>query len=216
MRALKVAVIAEQAVSKAGLFSLLRQSKNINVWHKNLDKSNWQKLLNRRCPHAILVDLTSMDGDEIRLLRKIRAQFPDIRFIGLIDLYRDWNHVQWSSMGINALLPKSTTIDELQEAIDTVLDHGYYCCEKTMDLLVREVLMEKNMLRQQSTVPFAQKEKEVLEMICKDQSNLDIAEELYMSHRTVEGYKKRIKEKLGTRSIVGAAVKAVKNGWVTI
>ncbi|GAA4002996.1 hypothetical protein GCM10022408_13120 [Hymenobacter fastidiosus] len=63
--------------------------------------------------------------------------------------------------------------------------------------------------------PFSRRELEVLRLIMADYCNQEIADQLHLSVRTVESHRRALLQKSGLRTLVGLAVQAVRQGWVT-
>ena len=60
------------------------------------------------------------------------------------------------------------------------------------------------------------REIEVLELICQEYTAKEIAEKLFISHRTVEGHRKNLIDKLGVKNTAGLIVKAIKEDLVQV
>ena len=65
-------------------------------------------------------------------------------------------------------------------------------------------------------ITFSDKEKEVLRMLCKGFNNNDIAEKLFMSVRTVEGYRNKLLQKTGSVNVINLVIYALKNKLVIL
>jgi DNA-binding NarL/FixJ family response regulator len=65
-------------------------------------------------------------------------------------------------------------------------------------------------------ITFTDKEKEVLRMLCKGSSNNDIADKLFMSVRTVEGYRNKLLQKTGSANVINLVIYALKNKLVIL
>lgn len=63
--------------------------------------------------------------------------------------------------------------------------------------------------------PFSRRELEVLRLVVQDCCNQEIADQLFLSVRTVESHRRALLQKAGVRTLVGLAVQAVKQGWVS-
>ena len=61
---------------------------------------------------------------------------------------------------------------------------------------------------------FSPRELEVLRLVVADQCNDEIADHLCLSVRTVESHRRTLLHKAGTRTLVGLAARAVREGWV--
>ncbi|MBC8085338.1 MAG: response regulator transcription factor [Hymenobacter sp.] len=64
--------------------------------------------------------------------------------------------------------------------------------------------------------PFSQREVEVLRLVVADYCNQEIADQLYLSVRTVESHRRALLQKAGAKTLVGLAVLAVREGWVGV
>jgi DNA-binding NarL/FixJ family response regulator len=62
--------------------------------------------------------------------------------------------------------------------------------------------------------PFSRRELEVLRLVVADHCNEEIADQLCLSVRTVESHRRTLLQKAGTRTLVGLAARAVREGWV--
>ncbi|GAB3878620.1 response regulator transcription factor [Hymenobacter segetis] len=62
--------------------------------------------------------------------------------------------------------------------------------------------------------PFSRRELEVLRLVVADHCNEEIADQLCLSVRTVESHRRMLLQKAGTRTLVGLAARAVREGWV--
>ena len=72
-----------------------------------------------------------------------------------------------------------------------------------------------NPYKKQAIVDFSDREIEIIELICKEQTNKEIADKLFLSVRTVEGHRLKILEKMSVKNTVGLVVYAIKKGIVT-
>jgi DNA-binding NarL/FixJ family response regulator len=77
------------------------------------------------------------------------------------------------------------------------------------------MLAKSNVLhpaQKEAKVEFSAKELEIIQLICKEGSNKEIAEEVNLTVRSVEKYRERIHEKIGARNVAGVVVYAIRQG----
>lgn len=65
-------------------------------------------------------------------------------------------------------------------------------------------------------IPLTPREIQVLELICKEYTTAEIAKELFISTRTVEGHRKNLLEKSGAKNTAGLIIYALKNNIVNL
>ena len=114
---------------------------------------------------------------------------------------------------VRGYLLKNAHKTEIIEAIKTVHNHEMYYCKQTSNKLI-QLLARSNAgpMRQSLRPKFTDRETEVIHLICKEYSNTEISDELCLSIRTIEGYRKKIQEKMMVRNTAGIVVYAIKNG----
>ena len=59
---------------------------------------------------------------------------------------------------------------------------------------------------------FSKRELEIVKLICQEASNKEISSKLFLSIRTIEGYREKIQEKMKAKNSIGIAIFAIKNG----
>ena len=114
--------------------------------------------------------------------------------------------------GAKGYLLKNARKDEIMNAIKSVnKDEPYYC--KNIDKILRQIKADINgtPFKKQGKPDFTVREIEIIKLICNQYSNKEIAGELELSKRTIEGYRQKILEKIDAKNTVGIVLYAVKN-----
>jgi two-component system, NarL family, invasion response regulator UvrY len=76
--------------------------------------------------------------------------------------------------------------------------------------------LHKNVDIQEEAVQLTAKEKEFLKLVCSEMTYKDIAEKMFVSHRTVDDYRNSLFDKLKVRSRVGLVMYAIKHHLVEL
>lgn len=159
----------------------------------------------------LLLDVHLPDMGEEELLKKIRAIKPAQKIIYLT-LMRGTRYVhKLIRHHIQGYILKNAPLEALLQAIQTVHEGGHYF-SKEIDIL------SENDFRATLTVGekkageiLSKREVEILTLICKEFSNSEIAEKLFLSVSTIETHRKNIISKLGVNNTVGLVRFALKN-----
>ena len=114
--------------------------------------------------------------------------------------------------GARGVLLKDSDIDEVIEAIDTVAGGGSYFSPQLLQTITHRL----HSLIDIDEEPISQREKEILVAICRGLSNQEIADELFISKRTVDKHRANILEKTGCKNTAALVVYAIKNGLIEI
>jgi DNA-binding NarL/FixJ family response regulator len=111
--------------------------------------------------------------------------------------------------GISGFMLKNTTISELEKAIQMVSEGNQYFSPEVSGMLAKKI--KDNLL---VNLRLTNKEKEVLKLLCKGYSSSEIAQELFLSKRTVEGYRARLLQKTEQSNTLNLVIYALKHRLV--
>ena len=195
-----LAIVDDHLVLRQGLIALLKEYDNLNII---FDVSNGKELLaelKTNKPDIILLDIEMpiMNGKEA--LEKIQLKYPKIKVIIMSMYFNDDYIVEFIKNGACAFLPKNFDIEKIVDAIQSVYELGYYYDNKVSAAMAAIL---KNAPVKEDLVPgteFTAREIEILKLIYTKKSNNEIAEELCVSVRTVEGHRYRISKKTKTNN----------------
>jgi two-component system response regulator NreC len=211
----RVFIIDDHELYLEGLSLLLQKQDNLEVTGTSSSASDLLQALPKLSPEDILLlDVNLPDMEEEELVRKIRAERPRQRIIYLT-LIRGTRYVhKLLKYQVQGYILKNASVEELVNAIKTVGDGGTYF-SKEIDILrsgdFRNTLTVED--KQVSEI-LSKREIEVLKLVCKEFSNVEIAQKLFLSVSTVETHRKNLIAKLGVQNTVGLVKFAIRNHLV--
>ncbi|MCB0698288.1 MAG: response regulator transcription factor [Chitinophagales bacterium] len=154
-------------------------------------------------PDIALVDINmpGMKGPE--LTQKIKESYPNIQVITL-SMYDDAAHImEMIEAGVSGYLLKNVNDKELVEAIEQVKAGKMYFSSEVSEKITSLVIQQQKKLEQPERPKLTDRELEVLKLIAEEYSNAQIAQELFISERTVETHRKNMLRKTGNKTVVG-------------
>jgi two-component system response regulator NreC len=160
----------------------------------------------------LLLDVYLPDMPEEDIIQQIRATHPDLRVVYLT-LLRGTRYVhKLSKYNIQGYILKNASIDELLNALRSVHDGGRYF-SKDIHIGDRDEDFRNTITIEDRQIDeiLSRRELEVLRLICKEYSNAEIAEKLFLSVSTVETHRKNLIAKLGVNNTVGLVKFALRN-----
>jgi DNA-binding NarL/FixJ family response regulator len=167
-------------------------------------------------PDVIITDIKMPVMDGVEATKHISKLFPEISIIGLSMFDEDDLIIDMLEAGAKGFLLKNAGKLEIIEAINTVYQDDPYFCKTTSHKLTQMIAQSRfNPYKKKEVPVFTDKEKEIIQLICKEFTNKEIADKLFVSTRTVEGYRLKIIEKMNVKNTVGFVVYAIKNGLAT-
>jgi NarL family two-component system response regulator LiaR len=217
MAKIKVLIADDHAVVRDGTRQILEQEDDMEVVAEAADGAEAIKLAGSARPDVAIVDINMPNVDGIEATRQIKSLYPNIALL-ILSAYDDDQFVfSLLEAGAAGYLLKSVRGRELVEAIRQV-----YAGESVLHpAIARKVLNRfvpapgKTAGRKPAEV-LSEREMEVIRLATRGLSNQQIADELFLSLRTVQAHLGHIFNKLQVSSRTEAVVRALKEGWVTL
>lgn len=169
-------------------------------------------LARKTTPRVIVMDIAMPRLNGLDATCQIVAECSDCRVLVLTAHEEDRYIIQLLEAGARGYLPKTASLDELLEAIRTVA-RGESVLPPTVAAVVVRHLAGKE-TSDEPAQPLTDRELEVLRLAAQGLTNYDIAQQLYISVRTVEAHLTHAYNKLGVGSRTEAVVHAIQQGWV--
>lgn len=211
----KILLVDDHKVVRDGLKYHFEDHPDYNVAFEATNGKEALDILQKETVDVVISDISMPVMDGIALLREIRNIMPDQKVIALTMLGEVTHIKQMISLGVNAYLLKNSTESEIIKAIDEVMDgNNYFSKEVTQSLI--DDLAGKKKPKQRLTLetPLSKREKEVLKLIAAEYTNQEIADELFISVRTVDSHKHNLLEKTGAKNVAGLVLFAVEHDLI--
>jgi DNA-binding NarL/FixJ family response regulator len=214
-----VAIAEDQRLFRECLVSLLNGFERISV---NVEAANGKELLEKLhainpIPNVVLLDLTMPEMNGLDTTRQLKKRFPEIKII-ILSVHSEERHiVHMVGEGVNGYLVKNSELSEVVSAVQAVNEKGFYFNESVLRA-IHSGMANKHEKSYNPNSPLTAREKEILELICKEHTTQEIAEKLFLSVRTVDGHRNNLLEKTGARNTAGLVIYALRHdlfkfGW---
>jgi DNA-binding NarL/FixJ family response regulator len=215
MEPIKVAIVDAQVLFRQGIVALLQQMPYIEVIADDADGISLMRTFEMlyALPDVLLMDMEMPGMDAIELNRKMRASYPKVKVIMLSIFDQGKNIYRMVAEGVCGYLSKSCSSFELKQAIEKVYNSGFFFPEFIKSALQKASDLKANHMETvyQAEIELTNRETEILQLICREFTNAEIAEKLFISPRTVEGHRNNLLLKTGSRNTAGLVVFAIKN-----
>ncbi len=210
---LKILLADDHEIFLDGMEAMLAKQPNIEVVGLATNGKECITLAEKTGPDIILTDIVMPGTDGIAMTKYLTEHYPAIGIIALSMFDQDSLIVDMLEAGARGYLLKNAHKSEILEAIDSVYQHVPYYCRSTTGKLAKLIGRSRyNPKGIDKAAEFSEKEREMIRLICEEKTTREIADLLFMSSRTVEGYRMKILEKMDVKSAVGIVVYAIKNG----
>ena len=213
MDLIKVGIADDHKIFRKGVILSLRQYTNLSFIIEAENGDDLLEKLATEMPDVVLVDLRMPGKDGIETTKAVSKLYPNIKIL-ILTMYEDERFVSHlMENGANGYLLKNADPSEIRKAIVEVMIKGYY-----LNNFVNRVLLKKSTNNSipslNSEIVMSEKEKEVIQLLCREYTAAEIAAKMEISARTVESIKDRLMERFGTKNTAGLVFFAVKNNLI--
>lgn len=213
-----IVIIDDHAMFRKGLMKLINLFPNYSVLFDASNGKDFIAQLNpKHLPDIVLMDITMPQMDGYATAEWLRNNYPDIKILALSTMDSEAAIIKMIKSGAKGYVLKDAEPDELKLAFDEVISQGYFYNE----LITRKVMNAVSSLVDTKNpvsmfVKLTEREIEFLKYACTEMAYKEIADKMFVSVRTVEGYRDALCEKLDLKSRVGLAMYAIKNDLVKL
>jgi two-component system, NarL family, response regulator NreC len=219
---INVGLVEDQPLFMQGMKGILSSWIDFKVVFESGDGYSVLSKLNAASviPQVMLVDLSlppygqdEFSGKHVTMA--LREHFPEMKVI-ILSGHNDEEFIaQLIESGAHGYLVKDCHPDEVYEAITTAHYKGSYINARTLKA-IQYTLNNKTTPQQtiSSIENLSKREEEIIQLICMQFTTEQIAEKLFLSPKTVNGYRNSLLQKTGAQNVVGLVIYAVKNGLV--
>jgi DNA-binding NarL/FixJ family response regulator len=212
-----LAIADDQLLFRKGMIALLREFTGIEI---SIEAENGKHLIDQLRRYTgkldvILLDLSMPEMNGIETMKVLKEEFPDIKVIILTVYNEDKFIITAVELGANGYLIKNAEPAEVEKSIRTVVSHDFYFDDLTLEAMKKGLFTSKQKLSLNIISELTQREKQVLELICRECTTPEIATKLFISERTVDGHRNNLLAKTGCRNTAGLVLFAVKHNLVT-
>ncbi|WP_353780096.1 response regulator [Winogradskyella sp. 3972H.M.0a.05] len=217
---INIVLADDELLFRQGLKAILSKVKQIKVLFDANDGNDLMQKLRttEQLPDIIITDLKMPNLNGVEATKLIRKEFPNIKIIALTSYFSKPFIINMISIGAVAYLAKDSTPKLMLTTIEEVSEKGFFYDEKVMKYIHEGLLnpAEKKLKSNFDTTYFTKREKEVLELICKQLTTNEIAEALFISPRTVEGHRNNLLLKTESKNVAGLVIYAIQNKLVSL
>lgn len=210
MTPVTLAIVDDHQVVINGLKSMLAVEPSIEIVYTTTKGSELLDYLREQQPQVILLDIQMPQINGIDLCKQVLKAYPGLKVIAFSS-FDDTHYIkQVLRSGASGYLLKDAGPHTIAEAIAAVVSG-----EQVIDESIKKILLQESITGQRRSiyeVPLTKREKEILKLIAEGLSNQQIADQLFISLRTVETHRFNLTQKLEVKNAAGLVKEAIRRG----
>ncbi len=212
---IKILIADDHQLFREGLVTLLSDDPNIEVVGEVEDGKQAVDHAKKLAPDILIMDIGMPLVNGIEATGILKKELPDLKVIGLT-MHAEKNFVKGMlEAGAYGYLFKNCAYDELILAINTVHSGNKYLSNEITDVLIHEYIGKQNDVEAVDPI-LSERELEVLKLLAEGKSSNEIAEQLFVSVKTIGTHKQHIYEKLNLNSTADLVKYAIKKGIISL
>ena len=199
MKRIRVLIADDHAVLRAGLSMLLNAEPDIEVVGEASDGDEAITKTIELAPDVLLLDITMPALGGIDAIRAIKARKLPVAIL-ILTMHEDEGYLREAiKAGARGYIPKKAAETELISAIKATYRGELFIHSSLTKGLIEEVIYgsaNDKKTKADSYERLSQREREVLKLVAQGYTNQQVADQIFLSVKTVETYKARVMEKL--------------------
>lgn len=213
MKKYNVVIVDDHLLFAQSLKGLIDTFEEFNVLYHTV---NGQELINKletvsNDPHIVLMDVNMPVMNGVEATAWLKKNRPTIKVLAL-SMEDDENLViKMIKNGARGYLLKDIHPDELKKALTEVLEEGFYHTKHVSKTLQKSFNSE---LKNESQL--SDNEVQFLKLTCTERTYKEIAKQMSLSPKTIDGYRDTLFKKIGVKSRTGLVIYAIKNGYYEV
>jgi two-component system invasion response regulator UvrY len=214
---IKIGLADDHVLLRDALATLIDGFGNCQVV---LQASNGEQLIEKirsgQVPDVLILDLNMPKLSGWEVANWIHEHHPEMRVLMLTMYDSELSLIRLLQAGVKGFLKKDIHPDELKQAIQTVMETGYYYSNYTSSRIAQlfrvneegKMVLQKNLLSEQELA--------FLKLACSELTYKEVAQEMGLNPRAVDGLRDQLFVKLDIKSRVGLAIFAIRHGVVSV
>lgn len=215
---LRIGIVDDHKLFRKSLALLIATFEGVSVVIEAKNGKEFIDTLEDTTIDLVLLDIQMPEMDGYETCKVLHELYPNIKILIVSQLTTRESIHKIMDLGAHGYFTKNSDPDQLEFAIKSLNDKGFYFGMELGEVLREAILWEKKTAKKplDSTVSLSKRELEIIVMASKEFSSAEIADKLCINIRTVETHRKRIMEKTKAKNFIGVVLFALKHQYISL
>lgn len=207
---IKIALADDHTLFRKGVEELIEDFDNMEVLYSVGNGNELiAKLSSGVLPDICLLDINMPELNGFETAKKIKQLWPSIKILAVSVYDSEFNIIGMLRAGAGGYILKDAHPGALRKAIEGIYEHGFYHSELVTGKILHQIISQPQAV---SSAQLNEKEILFLKHCCTEMTYREIADMMGISHRTIDGYRDQLFEKLNIKSRTGLVMYALRTG----
>jgi len=208
-----IALVDDHILLRNGLAALINSFNGYQVsFEADHGKDFINMITNHGSPDIVLLDINMPEMNGFETAGWIKEHLPATKILVLSMMDNESSIISMLKSGAGGYILKDSKPSIFRQALDDIRDKGFFMNDLVTHKMLNYVKGEEQNTDAAIIARLSDKELTFLKLACTEKTYKEIASEMNLSPRTVEGYRDDLFAKLGVMSRVGMVLFAIKNG----
>lgn len=207
-----IALADDHVLLRKGLAELVTNLGYNVIFQADNGEELIEKLNSHKDPDILLLDINMPKKDGYETALWLRENRPDVKVLALSMYDDEAAIIRMLKNGARGYVLKDAEPSDLNAAIASVLTNGFHYSEMVTGKLIHSI----NTMQENVSTNLTDRERTFLKLAATEKTYKEIADEMHLSPRTIDGYRDDLFVKLNIKSRVGLVLFAIRHGIVSL
>lgn len=224
---IKLAIVDDHNLFRKGLIKLINLGDKDNKYSILFEAENGnelkEKLDKRSLPDIVLMDVDMPDTDGYESVSWLKKYYPEINILVVSMFESEEAILRMIKLKVNGYLSKDIEVEDMHQALEDIIRKGFYYTDFVSGIMANSLQSPNEYGSPADGVgsyklwnTMSENERIFLNLACTEMTYSQIAEEMNLSPKTVDGYREALFQRFSVKNRVGLAIYAIKNNLVKL
>lgn len=214
---LNIALVDDHNLFRKGLIKLINLGDTQHKYNILFEAENGndlkEKMTQPPFPDIILMDIDMPGMDGFETVEWLQRTHPAIKVLVISMLESEMAILRMLRLGVKGFLSKDIEVEDMHSALESIGSNGFYYSDAATEVMNRKI---QDTVTPNTAIKLKEKELEFLKLAATELTYNQIADQMHLSPKTIDGYRENLFNQLQVKTRVSLALWAVKHGVVKL